>query len=59
MDITLAVSHVPVDSLKESADALSHYRTAQGFRDIVQSLVDKGVTLINPPPRPFHLSDDL
>ena len=59
MDITLAMSHVPGELLKESPDALSHYHTAQGFRDILKSLVDKGVTLINPLPHPFHLLDDL
>ena len=56
---TLAVSHMPGESVTLSADALSWYHMGQCFPDIVQHLVDTGVTIISPTPHPFQSSDDL
>ena len=58
-DITLAVSHVLIESLTDSADALSSYHMAQVYKDTVQSLVDKGVSIIGQAPHAVNLSDGL
>ena len=58
-NITLAVMHVPGESLTQSAEALRHYHMAKSFKDIVHCLVENGVVLISPAPHPFHLCDDL
>ena len=58
-DITLAVSHMPGESLTKTADALSRFNMGQLFKSLVQRLVPQGVQLINPGLKPFHLSDDL
>ena len=57
--ITLVVSHVPGESLTDSANALRRYHTTQFYEDKVQLLADKRVYIISPPTHAFNLSDEL
>ena len=45
-DITLVVSHIPGESLIETADALSHFHKGLPFQGLVQRLVTQGVRLV-------------
>ena len=58
-DITLVVSHVPGESLTETADALSHFHMVQPFKGVVQCLVAQGVQLVKTAHNAFQLSDEL
>ena len=59
-DITLAVGHVPGDSLTGTADALSRYHLGQVYKDMVHLLLsDHDITCTPVPSSLFLLSDDL
>ena len=59
-DITLTVGYILGSSLKDTADALSHYHLGPTYRDRVSLLPKgKGISLHPVPDHLFTLSDDV
>ena len=59
-DITLAVGHVPGNSLEDTADALSHWHLGHPYQErVARLLAYNNIRCISVPDHLFHLAQDL